>query len=413
MLAGLPYVPAVSWLSNPLAWEPAGPRFFTATVVQGLALLQQAVPHGLLIDYGPHSIGIQRSPLAPGYLVCGTLLLLLAILCVASARRRPLLFAGLAALLGFAFPTSNLLLPIGTIFGERLCYAPSLGVALLVAAAVQRWPRRREVWIALLLWLGWSAVLLLARHADYSSNEELHRADAARNPASLKLQMDVAAFDTQHGAVELARQRIAAVTEREPRLPEGWIKLGALLIDLQRPTEGIAALRRALVTPFVREREDTPRIYHLIGLAQRRIGQGEEAWLTLREAHARDPRNVAIIVDQLDAAVDGSLPQREVDAILAKLQQLDPEHPAGYFHRGRQEARLQRWAGAELLLRRSLERWRSPDAPLQVVVALAEAIHAQGRRQEAIEMLEAFRKDPRLRPNQLQRVEQVLQRLPR
>ncbi len=43
------------------------------------------------------------------------------------------------------FPGSNLLVPIGTLFGERLLYLPSVGFALVVAALVARWlqgPRR-------------------------------------------------------------------------------------------------------------------------------------------------------------------------------------------------------------------------------------------------------------------------------
>jgi hypothetical protein len=52
--------------------------------------------------------------------------------------RRPQFRAPVLAYAILFSPTANVLFPIGTIMGERLAYAPTLGIALLLAILLAR-----------------------------------------------------------------------------------------------------------------------------------------------------------------------------------------------------------------------------------------------------------------------------------
>ena len=71
-----------------------------------------------------------------------------AVVGVWAARRHPLLLLACGAFLGLSFAGSNLAVPIETVFAERLYYAPSVGLALAVAWAADRWPATGAVHVA-------------------------------------------------------------------------------------------------------------------------------------------------------------------------------------------------------------------------------------------------------------------------
>jgi hypothetical protein len=71
---------------------------------------------------GPADLGFVCSVVVlGGWLVLG----------LVCARRQPLLFLSAAMFLGFSFIGSNVLFAIGTNFGERLFYMPSLAISVL------------------------------------------------------------------------------------------------------------------------------------------------------------------------------------------------------------------------------------------------------------------------------------------
>jgi len=139
LLVGLPGLGPQSPLDNPLAVAGWLPRVLTALWVQLLYLAKTLVPLRLSADYSYDQIAIVagagdlRAWLGPAALAAA----------VAACLRFPA--ARLPAAL-YAIPfvaTANLVVPIGTIMGERLAYLPSAGVALAGGAALarsRRWP---------------------------------------------------------------------------------------------------------------------------------------------------------------------------------------------------------------------------------------------------------------------------------
>src|SRR5262249_36228126 len=109
---------------------------------------------------------------------------------IALRRRAPAAAFGIAFFLISWLLTSNLLVPIGTIFGERLLYLPSAGVCLAVAVAILEGTRAlRAPWLgatfgAALVVAG--ATRAIARVPDWAGNLSLFSATVRTSPRSCK-----------------------------------------------------------------------------------------------------------------------------------------------------------------------------------------------------------------------------------
>jgi tetratricopeptide (TPR) repeat protein len=196
---------AISMLDNPLIKEPFGIR-----LINGLKLLAMQIwlflwPAKLSVDYSFNAIPTSRSfgeaePLAGAVLVLALLLWGLVMI-----RRRPALGWGVLFFLGTAAFTSNILLPIGTLFGERLTYLPTLGLCLALAAVADGVLRDRRPGASPAAFSALGLVLLLAaagllgartveRNRDFQSKEKLFEAAEKVVPESARVQFQLGAL---------------------------------------------------------------------------------------------------------------------------------------------------------------------------------------------------------------------------
>ncbi len=144
-VTGVIGVPETFAFDNPLVAVGTGARWATALVVAGQGVGLLAAPLSLSPDYSFDAIPVVVSVMDPrlwgtaagiGLIVWG--------LAVPKVRRSvlPLALAWYAATL---FPASNLLVAVGTIFGERLLFLPSvafcLGAGAGIVWAATRFPR--------------------------------------------------------------------------------------------------------------------------------------------------------------------------------------------------------------------------------------------------------------------------------
>jgi tetratricopeptide (TPR) repeat protein len=181
-----PY-PQLPYLDNVLR----GADFFTARLtavkVLGFDLLLMAFPARLSIDrsYGEILLAGVADPLA--WLSLAAIAGIVG-WAVAMRARQPLIFF-LAGFCGIALlPTSNLLLLVGTIMGERFLYLPMVALAIAIAAAAQARvasARARALVLAALVLLYGGRTL--ARNADWRDDLTLASADVVSAPASARL----------------------------------------------------------------------------------------------------------------------------------------------------------------------------------------------------------------------------------
>lgn len=127
-LAAIPYV------ENPLAHLPYAIRLATAVAVLGKGLSLLVAPHALSPDYSWNAIPAVSSPADPRFALSAALLVALAAAAIRLRGARPVLAFCALCYAAAVFPASNLLVKVGTIFGDRLLYLPSAAFCVAVAA---------------------------------------------------------------------------------------------------------------------------------------------------------------------------------------------------------------------------------------------------------------------------------------
>jgi|HubBroStandDraft_6_1064221.scaffolds.fasta_scaffold28580_3 tetratricopeptide (TPR) repeat protein len=226
-------------IDNPMALIDAGQRVLTALWIQCLYLFKTLLPITLSADYSYKQIRLVMGPedwrawmgLA---LAAGAIYLV-----VRWPESRPPVLA-YAVLFS---PTANILFPIGTIMGERLMYAPSLGLALLLAILLSRTRRWNIVLLAVALIFGARTAV---RNLDWLNPERFYTRLAQTSPDSAKSHYSVgvmhAASGDDVGAIEAYDRAIAIF----PAYAEAYRNRGNSLARLGRNAEAMDSYRSCL-----------------------------------------------------------------------------------------------------------------------------------------------------------------------
>lgn len=230
MIAGLDGVPSPPpYASNPLASASTLVRGFGSVESMGLGLLLSLVPAWLACDWGAQLFEPSALPRL-STLVAGAALGAWLFYGIRRYRTAPLFFLGLAAFLGFAFPLSNALFPIGVSFAERLYYLPSLGIAFLVAWLVGSSERTHAVVAIAILCLANFAVAQW-RGPLWKNDDTIHLTDVERQPTSVNLQLYAArarmARRTQADA-QRALEHVRAALRLDGQSAVAWSALAAI-----------------------------------------------------------------------------------------------------------------------------------------------------------------------------------------
>ena len=254
--------PRIPFDENPVASAPTAIRVMTAVAVLGRGLLLQVVPLRLSADYSFAAIPPVTSPLDPAFLASAAAILGLGALAWRFRKRFPL---GPFAFLWYGisiFPASNLVVPIGTIFGERLLYTPSIAFTLVAGAGAGWLLRTRARVVA-------TPAMALAL-AAYG----LRTWDCSRAWAN-----DLTVF--------------TAAAAAQPDSAKAQRMAGGALMEAGRPDEAAAAFRRAaeiIRRPGTPQDRLAPALVEL-GVAHERTGQLAEAERIYEDILRADPRN--------------------------------------------------------------------------------------------------------------------------
>ncbi len=241
---------APSVVQNPLVAATASERFLTASRVQLDYLRLQLWPIELSSDYSANQIPLVASALDARFLafVC-----VLVVACSLAWKLRERSRAVPLAVLGYAIlfsTTSNYVVPIGTIMGERLAYAPSLFFCLALATALwacERWIGARGVIAAVVALTIAHGAKTCAQNRVWRDEITLFAEQARTAPESAKAHAQYA-----NALAELGRDREAAAEyERSLAIraynPDVYFRLGDTLTRLREdPEKRIAAYRGAI-----------------------------------------------------------------------------------------------------------------------------------------------------------------------
>jgi protein O-mannosyl-transferase len=282
-----PESPSTSYLAfvnNPIQFAEPLPRVLTALRVAVMAAGRLALPFVLSADYSYDVIPVTGSP--PGLADAGAVVFALIYLglVVWSARRYPVAMFALSWSALTYLLVSNLLFPIGTIFGERLLYLPSIGFALLIAAGLERLaasaPGRRRAAVATLAILATLyGARFVARAADWSSDERLFEVTVAASPRSAKAHSNRGFTLQRAGRYEEAAASFRTALEIAPGLTGSGVSLARCLMELGRPAEAVAQYERVIA------RDDGISVaWSGLGLAQLAVDQVDAAEASFRKS---------------------------------------------------------------------------------------------------------------------------------
>ena len=292
-------------IDNPMVLLGAGPRILTALWVQCVYLFKTVLPITLSADYSAKQIplvtGLEDWRACAGLVLAGGALLL--------ALRRQFRPPVLAYAILFS-PTANLLFPIGTIMGERLAYAPSLGLALLLAILLARSRRWKIVLVAVTLAF---AARTAARNLDWLNAERFYTKLVETSPNSAKSHFCIGLLRSAHGddagAIEAYDRAIAiypAYSEAYHSRGISLVRLGRLAEAMQGPISAVEQLAATQPTP--EHYLNLSDLYHQARRYQDSIDAAKKA-LRLKPDYAEAYNNIAASYEdmrQWDQAIEAA-----------------------------------------------------------------------------------------------------------
>ncbi len=144
----------------------------------------------------------------------------------------------------FAFaPTANILIPIGTIFGDRLGYTPSLGLVVATSTLILS---RRSLRISVLFIIACSITIV-----DYipvwKNNENLYLHQKATSPYSVKTKVNLAVIERNKGHTTRAERLLTEALVVFPEYAEAQFNLAYIAFLKGNTVLGHKLLERTLV----------------------------------------------------------------------------------------------------------------------------------------------------------------------
>jgi len=342
--------PEVPFEDNPVASAPATVRVLTAIVVIGKGLALQLLPLGQSPDWSFDAIPLATRLGDPRFLLTAAALAAWLAAGLALRRRAPIALLSLAWYACALLPASNLLFPVGTLFGERLLYLPGAGLALaagaLLAWAAARLPRPAALAAGAALAVALSAATVRYGLA-WGDEERLFRLGARSAPASSKVHHKLGSLLARAGRREEALAELDLALAISPRNARAQASRAALLDLLGRREEEERAWRAVL------EASPTdPDALHGLGALARDQGRLEEAAVLWQRALAAAPFHAPSLADLAgyhllrgENALAEGLAERAVDA--------DPAEPSAWYDLGL----LRRARGDEAGSRAAFERF--------------------------------------------------------
>jgi tetratricopeptide (TPR) repeat protein len=296
-------------VDNPLAYQSWLPRLLTGLVLFGKYVRLLVTGYPLCCDYSHQAIPVARSMSAS--VAWGLICLTAATLCIITSlrRRRQVVLPVVWFLISYA-PVGNVLILIGTIFAERLMYAPSIAVAMVWGLAVPgtvAWLREvREdkrggsvfplkktlpslSFVCVLIVYGTLTVL---RNRVWRDDETLYRDGLVKQPNSARCQYNMGAWYASYGQMEPALNHLQRAVQIASEYYLARTKLATCYSGLSRWRDVVDVLEPLVGSSFSRS-EHLVSPLCMLGTARMELGQFAEAWDCFQRVYKIDSQNAA------------------------------------------------------------------------------------------------------------------------
>jgi tetratricopeptide (TPR) repeat protein len=239
-----------------LSFDAVAPTFFgldtwgrISTMLPVVLVLARLLvwPFDLSPDYHPRVVE-RLEALTPLGVLGAVLLAAVTMLAVLAWRRDRAASAGLF-LIGMSWlPTSNLMFPTGIVIAERTLYLPSVGIALLAAAAARTANARlgiRRVLLGAALLCVPLALRTLVQNPAWADNRALVLRALRDNPSSYRVHLAAARVFRRMGQLEPALREYRLAAELYPRDHYTLAELGSAWLEARDARRALGVLRRA------------------------------------------------------------------------------------------------------------------------------------------------------------------------
>lgn len=277
-------------LDNPLAVADWATRTRTALMILGQNLALCFVPYHLSADYSAPQIPLVTAWTEPRFLLW-TFLPVGAVAGAFAARgKHPNVLRGMLWFLAAVAPVSNLLVPIGTIRGERLLYLPSVGSCLVAAELLGMLPAARRRWAVALVALLLASLGLVAtrRNLVWQNQETLAIATVSDAPGSARAHYLLATQRAVAGNCAAAAPGFRRALEL---FPEYWGARLGLAACLERLGD-LAGAEQGYLEVFRLDPDDRVVAESLVRVCEKR-NDWPCAAVTMRQLLAANPQVAA------------------------------------------------------------------------------------------------------------------------
>jgi tetratricopeptide (TPR) repeat protein len=330
-VAGSLPLESIAFIDNPAANSGALARWLTGVAVLGKGIALHFVPLNLSPDYSFNAIPTVAGVTDPRFLGALGAIVAWFWLGLRLRRRAPAVLFG-AVWYGIAIlPASNLLFPVGTIFGERLLYLPGVGLFLAIGWCLQEWLGRRSRRLFRIA-VGTLTMVLAAlgvRYAAMWGDElELFRLATRHQPASTKVHYKLAELSLKAGRLDeaLLEARIAyRITPRN-------VRSGILIAEVQT-RQGALDAAESILSEVLRHEPDSPDALYGMGAVWRDRANYESAEHYWLRALTVDPNHGPSLVDLGTLALVRADTARAV-ALLQRGVASDPGKASGWYNLG-------------------------------------------------------------------------------
>ena len=279
----------INFLDNPLVWLPRSLRILNALRVAWKYVGLHVYPATLSCDYSYNAILLYANWRYTAPAVVAALLVLALWIWTLWTKRNAWFLAGAIYLTGFA-ATANLIVPTGTIMGERLAYLPSAGFCLLAALLWLRLEnyQRRLAWAVLAVVVVALAARTVVRNQDWRDNFSLFSAGVRAVPGSAKMHFALGGEYMNRGELQVALPELQTALRIYPDYPEAMEFSGIVESQLGHDQEARRFFEKGLsMTP----RDNPGYDFRAVNLAAQlmKLGDNDAALKLLNDEIANSP----------------------------------------------------------------------------------------------------------------------------
>jgi tetratricopeptide (TPR) repeat protein len=237
----------INMVDNPLGSVSAGWRILNALRVAWKYVALQVYPAMLSCDYSFNQIPVYRDWRHTLPAAIAAAAVVAAWIWAIKKRHMGGVLAGGIYFAGFA-TTANILMPTGTIMGERLAYLPSAGFCLLAALA-WNWLRQKKNHLA---WGVLAAIVLIfsvrtaLRNRDWKDALALYSSSARAVPNSTKIHANLANAYLLSNQLDLADTEFQTALRIDPYSPETLSAYSNLEVRRGNYQDALDKMRKAM-----------------------------------------------------------------------------------------------------------------------------------------------------------------------